>query len=166
VNTDTLLSICEIAAALAGFAAIVTVLDRTKSLESWVRLQSVLLICILVIAAALVPVLLIEYQVGPDALYRISAAVFFTLIWLTIYVINQLSKKAGGNIRKNVGGLYSNLVMWTMEFCIQMPLVLCIVGLLSTYHSAFYLTALIVNLLQAVQFFYTLAMNTRLKEEN
>ncbi|MGW8182196.1 MAG: hypothetical protein ACWGQW_26000, partial [bacterium] len=65
MNSDTLLSICEIAAALAGFAAIVTVLDRTKSLELWVRLQSVLLICILVIAAALVPVLLIEYQLGP-----------------------------------------------------------------------------------------------------
>jgi len=37
---------------------------------------------------------------------------------------------------------------------------------LSTYHSAFYLTAIILNLLQAVQFFYQLAMNTQLQEEN
>ncbi|MGW8182317.1 MAG: hypothetical protein ACWGQW_26610, partial [bacterium] len=102
----------------------------------------------------------------PDALYRTSAAAFFTLIWLTIYLIGRISKKAVGNIRKNVGGVYSNLIMWTMEICIQIPLVLCIVGLLSTYHSAFYLTALIVNLLQAVQFFYMLAMNMGLQEEN
>ena len=162
MNVDTLLSLCEIAAALAGFSAIFTVLDQGKTLESWARLQSVLLICILVIAAALVPVLLAEYRLGLVALYRLSAIVFLGLIWLTILTVSQISKKAGGDIWKNVGGSYSNVIMWTMEVFIQGPLLLCIFGLFDGYHSAFYLTAIIFNLLQAAQFFYVLAIHPRL----
>lgn len=162
MNVDTLLSLCEIAAALAGFSAIVTVLDQGKTLESWARLQSVLLICILVIAAALVPVLLVEYRLGLAAFYRTSSLVFLGLIWLMIFTVSQISKKAGGDIWKNVGGYYSNVIMWTMEVFIQVPLLLCIVGLFENYHAAFYLTAIILNLLQAAQFFYMLAIHPKM----
>ena len=164
LNVDNLLSICEIAAALAGFAAIVTILDKGKNLESWARLQSVLLICILVIAAALVPVLLIEYQLTSSSVFRFSAIAFLALIWLTILTVNNIAKKAGGDIWRNVGGKYSNLVMWTAEVFIQFPLLFCVFGLFDSYHSAFYLTALILNLFQAAQFFYMLAIHPRIED--
>lgn len=161
LDIDTLLALCDIAAALAGFSAIVTVLEKDKNLESWARLQSVLLICLLVIAAALVPVLLMEYRLATNLLYSLSALVFLILIWLTILTVSRIAKNTGGDIWKNVGNRYSNLVMWTMEVFIQVPLLLCIIGVFASHHSAFYLTALILNLFQAAQFFYMLAVQSR-----
>lgn len=161
LNTDTLLSLCEISAALAGFSAIVTVFDRDSRLESWVRLQTVILICLLVIAASLTPVLLMEYRLEARPLYGLASVIFLTLIWLTIIASARLAKTAGKNLWNNVGGLSSNLVLWSMEVLIQVPLLICVIGWLPEYHSAFYLTALILNLIQAAQFFCMLVLESR-----
>ena len=166
LNTDNLLALCEIAASLAGFSAIITVVDRGTNSESWVRLQSVILICLLVIAAALVPVLLMEYRLENHRPYGVAAVIFLALIWLTIFTVSRLVRKSGGNIWKNVSGLSSNLVMWSMEVMIQVPLVLCVLGWLPDYHSAFYLTALILNLFQAAQFFYMLVVESTIQPHN
>lgn len=158
---ETLLSLCEIAAALAGFAAIVTVISPGTSPESWVRLQSVVLICLLVVSASLVPILLENYGFSERVLFGVSATIFFVLIWLTIFTISGFARKIGKSLWTNVGGLSSNVLLWSMEALIQVPLILCIIGVLPQYYSAFYMTALIVNLLQAAQFFYMLVVEVK-----
>jgi len=46
---------------------------------------------------------------------------------------------------------------------IQVPLLFCVFALFPAYDSAFYLTAIILNLFQAALLFYLLAIHPRLE---
>ena len=164
-SADTYLAICEIAAAFAGFSAIVAILDKRSDSSAETQLKSVLLICLLVIAASLIPVLLAEYSFSNEQIFTVSGAFFLFLIWLTIFSVSHISKASGSNILENVGSRASNIVMWTLEVAIQLPLILCIFRIFPELNSAFYMTALILNLFQAAQFFYKLAVEPRLGNE-
>jgi len=80
-NTDTLLSLAEIAAAFAGFAALVSVIRRgtnqpADAAHDLLRLRLVIGGSVAGVVAALVPVGLIGYGLDSAISWRIAAVLF------------------------------------------------------------------------------------------
>jgi hypothetical protein len=80
-NADILLSLAEIAAAFAGFAALVSVIRREseqagEALHDMLRLRLVISSSVVGTAAALIPVGLVGYGLDPGLVWRIAALVF------------------------------------------------------------------------------------------
>ena len=80
-NTDTLLAMAEIAAAFAGFSALVSVLRRRstkpgEALHDLLRLRLVIASSVAGVAAALIPVGIAGYGLDPSTTWRLSALVF------------------------------------------------------------------------------------------
>ncbi|NJD11398.1 MAG: hypothetical protein FIB01_13490 [Gemmatimonadetes bacterium] len=80
-NTDTLLSLAEIAAAFAGFAALVSVIRRgadqpADAAHDLLRLRLVISSSVAGVAAALIPVGLAGYGLEPALTWRLAALLF------------------------------------------------------------------------------------------
>jgi hypothetical protein len=80
-NTDTLLAMAEIAAAFAGFSALVSVLRRRsgkpgEAVHDLLRLRLVISSSVAGVAAALIPVGIAGYGLDPSTTWRLSALVF------------------------------------------------------------------------------------------
>jgi hypothetical protein len=80
-NTDTLLAMAEIAAAFAGFSALVSVLRRRsakpgEAIHDLLRLRLVIASSVAGVAAALIPVGIAGYGLDPSMTWRLSALVF------------------------------------------------------------------------------------------
>ncbi len=74
-STETLLSMAEIAAALAGFAALVSVIRRTSdtpadAVHDLLRLRLVIASSVAGVAAALIPVGIDGYGLAPETTWR------------------------------------------------------------------------------------------------
>jgi hypothetical protein len=80
-NTDTLLAMAEIAAAFAGFSALVSVLRRRsgspgEAVHDLLRLRLVISSSVAGVAAALIPVGIAGYGLDPSTTWRLSALGF------------------------------------------------------------------------------------------
>ena len=80
-NTDTLLAMAEIAAAFAGFAALVSVIRRAANqpadaVHDLLRLRLVISSSVAGVAAALIPVGLAGYGLNADLNWRLAALIF------------------------------------------------------------------------------------------
>ena len=83
-NTDTLLALAEIAAAFAGFAALVSVIRRradelAEAVHDLLRLRLVIAGSVAGVAAALVPVGLAGYGIDAAPNWRLSALIFLVI---------------------------------------------------------------------------------------
>lgn len=87
-QTDALLSIAEIAATFAGFAALVTVFGRRRvagaAVHDLLRLRLVIATSVVVVVTALVPVALAGYGLDATLAWRIAACTFLALTYLAI----------------------------------------------------------------------------------
>ena len=83
-NIDTLLAMAEIAAAFAGFAALVSVIRRAAdqpadAVHDLLRLRLVISSSVAGVAAALIPVGLAGYGLESGLIWRLAAAIFLVL---------------------------------------------------------------------------------------
>jgi len=149
-NTDTLLALAEVAAAFAGFAALVSVIPRglgrtSAPAHDLLRLRLVISSGVAGVAAALIPVGLAGY-VESDLVWRLSAMAFLVLnngIILS-FIVNY----------RPVRGTFppdrlAVVVVSGLELVEQASLVLVLVGLGPFQPGALYVTALIANICQA-----------------
>lgn len=80
-NTDTLLAMAEIAAAFAGFAALVSVIRRASdqpadAIHDLLRLRLVISSSVAGVAGALIPVGLAGYGLDVGLIWRLAAIIF------------------------------------------------------------------------------------------
>jgi hypothetical protein len=150
-NTDTLLSMAEIAAAFAGFAALVSVIRRASdqpadAVHDLLRLRLVISSSVAGVAAALIPVGLAGYGLGSGTIWRLAAAIF--LIFDNGIIVSFVGSY------KPVRGTFppdrlAVILVSTLEVVEQLSLVAVVLGLTFGNAPALYVTALIANLCQA-----------------
>jgi len=91
VNSDYLLTVAEIAATVAGFSGLVTVVARglgNISMEKAVhRLRSMLLLSLIAAGMALFPHIPARFGASEAAIWQVSSAVFFAA-WLAYFVFS------------------------------------------------------------------------------
>ena len=149
-NTDTLLSMAEIAAAFAGFAALVSVLSRRGSRPSEIhdllRLRLVISSAVAGVAAALIPVGLAGYGLGEGLIWRLAAVMFLVFDNGIILSFTRAYKPVQGTFPPD------NLavaVVSIVEVLEQVSLIIVVLGLSTVNAPALYVTALIANICQA-----------------
>jgi hypothetical protein len=149
-NTDTLLSMAEIAAAFAGFAALVSVIRRgsdqpADAAHDLLRLRLVISSSVAGVAAALIPVGLDGYGLETSLTWRLAALIFLTLDNGIIAGFLGAYQPVRGTFPPDrlAVGLVSIL-----ELLEQASLLAVVFGIASESAPALYVTALIANLCQ------------------
>ena len=149
-NTDTLLALAEIAAAFAGFAALVSVIrgtgDRTDAVHDLLRLRLVISSSVAGVATALIPVGLAGYGMVAGVNWRLSAALFLAFD----YGIILSFLRAYGPVRGSFAPdrLAVGLVTF-LEVLEQGSLLAVVLNLTTGNSPALYVTALIATICQA-----------------
>lgn len=148
--TGTLLSLAEISAAFAGFAALVSVLkergDRADALHGILRLRIVTSTSVVVIAASLVPIGLASFNLDDRVVWSVSAALLLALNYGVIFSFLKSYKPVQDRFppdRTAVG------IVGALEFLDQLALVLILANVWPALDFPLYLAALIVNICQA-----------------
>jgi hypothetical protein len=150
-NTDTLLALAEIAAAFAGFAALVSVIRRTtdqpaEAVHDLLRLRLVIASSVAGVASALVPVGLAGYGLETGVLWRVAAVIFLVLDNGIIFSFIGSYKPVRGTFPPD---RLAVILVSSMEVVEQVSLLAVVLGLAFGNAPALYVTALIANICQA-----------------
>ncbi len=150
-NTDTLLSLAEIAAAFAGFAALVSVIRRgtnqpADAAHDLLRLRLVIGGSVAGVVAALVPVGLIGYGLDSAISWRIAAVLFLIFDNGILVSFSGAYKPVRGTFPPD---LLAVVVVLCLELVEQISLIVILFGLVPGNAPALYVTALIANICQA-----------------
>lgn len=157
-----LITIAQIAGVFVGFGALISATGRNGNDAAQIgQIRAVVTIGLVVIVAALIPVGLGHYyQLTGHTLWALCSIVFLILSWsVTIF-----SLKLPENRKLTVTWVRASPSMavffWLLlEIPMQLPLILTILGLFPHLESAFYFTALVLNVFQAAfvlaQFVYS-----------
>lgn len=145
-------AIAEVAGIFVGFGALIAIIRHGEiSAAQLARIRAMVTIGLVVIVAALVPVVIAHYQVDDHALWVVSSAVFLVVDWAAIV----LGLRSASTRRMILDQVRQSPVVaaffWVLLELIpvQLPLVLVILGANPALDVAFYLTALAFNLFQA-----------------
>ena len=150
-NTEALLSLAEIAATFAGFAALVSVVRRganqpADAVHDLLRLRLVIGGSVAGVAAALVPVGLVGYGLGIDISWRIAAALFVIFDNGILAGFVAAYRPVRGTFPPDRVAV---TVVMLLEGVEQVSLVIVLFGMAPEKAAALYVTALIANLCQA-----------------
>lgn len=149
--TDTLLSMAEIAAAFAGFAALVSVIRRPvdepgEAAHDLLRLRLVISSSVAGVAAALIPVGLDGYGFDPSVTWRLAAAIFLVFDNGILFSFTSAYKPVQGTFEPD---RLAVAVVMSLEVIEQASLAAIVLGLPVANAPALYVTALIANICQA-----------------
>jgi len=150
-NTDTLLSLAEIAAAFAGFAALVSVIKRRsdqpgEEVHDLLRLRLIISSGVVGVASALIPVGLAGYGLEEGAVWRLSSLIFMLLGYGIIVSFVNAYKPAQGEFPPDKLAV---AVASAIEVIEQVSLFIVLLGIPFGNPAALYVTALIGNICQA-----------------
>lgn len=150
-NTGTLLSLAEIAAAFAGFAALVSVIRRganqpADAAHDLLRLRLVIGGSVAGVAAALVPVGLVGYGLDAGISWRIAALLFLVFDNGILVSFSAAYRPVRGSFPPD--RLAVTVVLF-LEGIEQISLAAVLFGLTPENAPALYVTALIANICQA-----------------
>ena len=156
-----LIRIAQLAGVFVGFGALISVMDsRNANATQLTQIRAVVSIGLIVIVAALLPVGLGRYGVTGQDLWRVCSLVFLGLVWsVTILSLRMAEGRQLAIARMRSNPIGTAFFWLALEIPLQVPLILTALGLYSQFHPAFYTTALIVNIFEAVfvfaQFVYS-----------
>jgi hypothetical protein len=150
-NTDTLLSVAEIAAAFAGFAALVSVIRRRdrepgEAIHDVLRLRLIISSSVVGVAAALIPVGLAGYGLDGGLIWRLSSLTFLVLSYGIILSFVNAYQPVRGDFPPD---RLAVAVVTSLEIVEQGSLLVVLLGLPLGNPAALYVTALIGNICQA-----------------
>ena len=150
-NTDTLLSMAEIAAAFAGFAALVSVIRRASdqpadAVHDLLRLRLVISSSVAGVAGALIPVGLAGYGLDSGLVWRLAALIFLIFDNGIILSFMRSYKPVRGSFPPD---RLAVILVTFLEVVEQVSLVAVVLGLTFGNGPALYVTALIANICQA-----------------
>ena len=150
-NTDTLLAMAEIAAAFAGFAALVSVIRRASdqpadAVHDLLRLRLVISSSVAGVAAALIPVGLAGYGLDSGLIWRLAALIFLVFDNGIIVSFIGSYKPVRGSFPPD---RLAVILVTALEAVEQVSLMAVVLGLTFGNGPALYVTALIANICQA-----------------
>jgi hypothetical protein len=148
---DFFVAIAEIAGVFVGFGALISVTRRTKFEFSQIgRIRAVVTIGLLVIIAALIPVVLSSYGLSDGNLWFLSSFLYLILN-LTVMLLSLLRSENRVLLaaQSRANPLTAGFFWLLLEIPVQVPLILILVGSWQDLELAFYATALVFNLFEA-----------------
>ena len=150
-NTDTLLALAEIAAAFAGFAALVSVIRRdagqaSEAVHDLLRLRLVIAGSVAGVAAALVPVGLAGYGIDSALNWRLSALIFLVIDYGIILSFVRAYQPVRGSFPPD---RFAVSLVTSLEALEQLSLLAIVAAIPVGNAAALYVTALIANICQA-----------------
>lgn len=150
-NTDTLLSMAEIAAAFAGFAALVSVIRRVSdqpadAVHDLLRLRLVISSSVAGVAGALIPVGLAGYGLDAGLIWRLAAIIFLVFDNGIILSFIRSYQPVRGSFPPD---RLAVALVSALEAVEQMSLLAVVLGVSFGNAPALYVTALIANICQA-----------------
>jgi len=158
IEKDVLLTIAELAVALAGFSAIIGVLStrkRSSGLQiNSLRLQVMLETCFMVAVAALIPVLLERFSIASPVLWRGASAAFLCIAIPYEFVARSRTK---GMPKMTLTKINVNTVNWALSIVADLILVAILFNLVGAFSEGFYLVALLLQLMVAGTLFVQFA---------
>lgn len=149
-NTDTLLSLAEIAAAFAGFAALVSVIrgagDAMDAVHDLLRLRLVISSSVAGVAAALIPVGLAGYGMDVELTWRLAAILFLVFDDGIILSFLRAYQPVRGTFAPD---RLAVALVSLLELVEQASLLAVALNLAADNAPALFVTALIANICQA-----------------
>jgi len=150
-STDTLLTLAEIAAAFAGFAALVSVIrtgttDDPEAVHDLLRLRLVISSGVAGVAAALLPVGLAGYGLHESLTWRIAAFGFLVIGNGIIVSFLRAYRPVQGTFPPDTAAVS---IVSFLELTEQGSLLVVLLGIPIGNPAALFVTALIINLCQA-----------------
>jgi hypothetical protein len=156
-QTDALLTIAEVSATFAGFAALVTLFARRRvageAVHDLLRLRLVIGASVIAVVAALIPVALAGYGINTEVTWRVSAATFLLLIY---FVIGSFISSYNPVKASFAPDFLAVSVALVLEVFIQIALVVIVLGFATERHYGLYVSALIGTIAQAAFVFLRL----------
>lgn len=150
-NSDALLALAEIAAAFAGFAALVSVIrpgnrQTGEVVHDLLRLRLVIASSVAGVAGALIPVGFAGYGLEADATWRLSSALFLVFGYIIVTSLVTSYRRVRTEFDADRVAV---AVVGTIELIEQASLVIVLLGIPFGNPAALYTTALIGNICQA-----------------
>jgi len=166
-DVDALLGIAEIAGVFVGFAALVTVVARGSGDqfrdERVFTLAHIVILSVMIIAAALLPVVLVRYGLPKPTVWRVSSGFLYAVNLLQILILNRWTVGyATAFSRKQA----LSLTILSLSPFFHIPLLLCIFGVLQDLAPAFFLTAIVATMFQVTLFFAYFVIRMLAPEES
>lgn len=160
-QAGTLLSIAEIAATFAGFAALVTLFGRRRVAGSGahdlLRLRLVITTSVVVVVTSLIPVALAGYGLDVGVTLRLAAGVYLLLDYLAIVSFIRSYQPVRGLFPPD---RFALSVAAVIEVLVQVALIIILLGLMGDRHDGLYISALVGTLSQAAFVYLRLVEST------
>lgn len=148
--SDTLLSLAEISAAFAGFAALVSVLkersDQAGALHGILRLRVVISTSVVVVAASLIPIGLANFSLPDHVVWGVSSALLLLLNYSVIFSFIKSYQPVQGLFPPD---RIAVVLVGTLELIDQVALIFILLNVWPAHEYSLYFAALIANICQA-----------------
>ncbi len=159
-DIDNLFAIAEIAGVFIGFAALVSVVATRSGGESGreepFKLANVVIINVMIIAAALFPVVLNRYGFEASAVWRSSSGFLWILNLLQMVFLSRTTQGYAAALSRRPA---LSLAVLSLSPFFHIPLLLCIFGVFQDLAPAFFLTAIVAAIFQSSLLFANLVIS-------
>jgi mycothiol synthase len=164
-DIELFLSIAEIAGVFVGFGALIS-FSRDQTAQARVPLRGVVTVGLVVLVASLLPVALARYGLTERTLWAWSSAGFLLIIWVAIVRLFSDPEHRAWVKRDAIAHPALTVLFWVfLEVPIQVPLVLAVLGVAPTLAPAFYVTGLVLNLVEAAFVFARLVFARSVQDD-
>ena len=161
VDSDSLMTIAEIAATFAGFAALVSVLGRRarsgRAIHDLLRLRLVIATSLIVVVASLVPSALARFDMATERIWQVAAGVFLLLIYAEVAAFIANYKPVREHFEPDRVALAVTAVL---QLLVQAALLTVLFAGLPRLDDALYVAALVATLCTAAFVFMRLVEST------
>lgn len=149
-QVDLFVGLAGIAGVFVGFAALISFTPRSEiGPMQLAQIRGVVSIGLLVIVAALTPVVLDSYGIAGHGLWLASGLIFLALLWATMFLGFRRPENRELMMTQARASPVLNAFFWVaLEIPIQVPLILTALGSFPELEPAFFTTALIFHLFE------------------
>jgi hypothetical protein len=150
-NIDFFVGIAHIAGVFIGFGALISATRKGEIEFSQLGgLRSVVTVGLVVIVAALIPIGFYQYGINGHILWFLCSLIFFLLNWAVMILVLRKPEYRELTTAQMRSSPVMFVFFWLIELLLQVPLILTLLGLFPDLEPAFYTTALLSNLFEAV----------------
>jgi hypothetical protein len=147
-DADLLVALAGIAGVFVGFGALISTRDADAG-ELWL-IRNVVNGGLMVVAAALVPVVIARYDLTGHELWRLCSLIVLVLDWAVIILLHTRREHMAMQVlQTRATRTVISLAILFLEVPLQIALLLVVLNLFPNVEPALYLTAVVLMLFQA-----------------
>lgn len=148
---DLFVSLAEISGIFVGFGALIGIGRRSEIERTELgAVRGVVTVGLVVLVAALIPVLITSFGIEGQSLWRLTSLLFLVIIWVVIALPLRSARSRDEFLAAQKASPIAAAFFWlVLEASIQLPLIFNVIGLRPDLAPAFYTTALVINLAEA-----------------